>query len=121
MEDQKFKISKKEFRTYEKHGTKGYEEKHFTFMDPIPVEMRSLKLDDLYTVSIDWKMLTSLRPKLKVDEEYFSRYVFIFNLPVFGLCTYDGLLTSVEMHFFLIYQVFNYAIVNKELHSFFYQ
>lgn len=73
VEDQKFKIPKKELRLYEKYGTKGFEDKQFTFMDPIPVEMQSLKLEDLYTVAIDWKMLTSLRPKSKIDEEYFSR------------------------------------------------
>lgn len=78
IEDQKFKIPKKELRMYEKLGTRGFEEKQFTFMDPIPVEMQSLKLEDLYTVSIDWKMLTSLRPKSKVEEEYFGRLVNVY-------------------------------------------
>nr|XP_023023917.1 uncharacterized protein LOC111512056 [Leptinotarsa decemlineata] len=45
----------------------------YTFMDPLPLEMKSLKLDDLAAVSIDWKMLTTLRPKSKVEENYFSR------------------------------------------------
>lgn len=46
----------------------------YAFMNPIPVEMRNLDLDDLAAVSIDWKMLTTQRPKSKVEEDYFSRY-----------------------------------------------
>lgn len=46
----------------------------FAFMNPIPVEMRNLDLDDLAAVSIDWKMLTTQRPKSKLEEDYFSRY-----------------------------------------------
>ncbi|KAI5645511.1 hypothetical protein NE865_02598 [Phthorimaea operculella] len=74
-EGRKTKTSKKEIRAYEKLGTRGYEEKHFTFMDPIPVEMRGIKFEDLCTVPIEWRMLTSLRPKLKQDEEYFNRLI----------------------------------------------
>lgn len=46
----------------------------YAFMNPIPVEMRNLDLDDLASVSIDWRMLTTQRPKSKIEEEYFSRY-----------------------------------------------
>lgn len=46
----------------------------FAFMNPIPIEMRNLDLDDLAAVSIDWKMLTTQRPKSKLEENYFSRY-----------------------------------------------
>ncbi|KAJ0178410.1 hypothetical protein K1T71_006233 [Dendrolimus kikuchii] len=74
-EDQKTKTPKKEVRAYEKLGTRGYEEKHFTFMDPIPVEMRGLKFDELCAVPIEWRMLTSIRPKSKLDEEYFNRLI----------------------------------------------
>jgi len=35
--------------------------------------MKGVSLDELYSVNIPWKMLTPLRPKLKVDEEYYSR------------------------------------------------
>lgn len=73
--NQKTKTARKEIREYEKLGTRGYEEKHFTFMDPIPVEMKGLKFEELCTVPIEWRMLTSIRPKLKQDEEYFNRYV----------------------------------------------
>lgn len=46
----------------------------YKYQNPIPIEMQSLKMEDLYSVPIDWRMLTTLRPKNKVDEEYFSRY-----------------------------------------------
>lgn len=72
-EDLKTKTPRKEIRAYEKLGTRGYEEKHFTYMDPIPVEMRGLKFEELCTVPIEWRMLTSIRPKSKLDEEYFNR------------------------------------------------
>lgn len=72
-EDHKTKTPKKEIRAYEKLGTRGYEEKQFTFMDPIPVEMQGLKFDELCAVPIEWRMLTSIRPKSKLDEEYFNR------------------------------------------------
>ncbi|XP_072947263.1 uncharacterized protein [Epargyreus clarus] len=74
-EDHKTKTSRKELRGYEKLGTRGYEEKHFTFMDPVPVEMRGLKFEELCAVPIEWRMLTSIRPKSKLDEEYFNRLI----------------------------------------------
>lgn len=51
----------------------------YAFMDPIPTEMSNIKIDDLASVAIDWRMLTNQRPKSKVDEEYFSRLVIIFS------------------------------------------
>ncbi|XP_037869794.1 uncharacterized protein LOC101745784 [Bombyx mori] len=75
VEDQKTKTPRKEIRAYEKLGTRGYEEKHFTFMDPIPVEMKGLKFEELCAVPIEWRMLTSTRPKSKLDEEYFNRLI----------------------------------------------
>uniref|UniRef100_T1H6G5 Uncharacterized protein n=1 Tax=Megaselia scalaris TaxID=36166 RepID=T1H6G5_MEGSC len=53
----------------------GIRDLFYTYADPIPNEMRGLVLMDLCTVPIDWKMLTTLRPKTKVEEEYFSRLV----------------------------------------------
>lgn len=56
-----------------KHDIKAMKEQ-YAFMNPIPVELRELDLNDLASVSIDWRMLTSKRPKTKVEEDYFSRY-----------------------------------------------
>lgn len=55
-----------------KHDKKAMNEE-YAFLNPIPIEMRNLDLDDLASVSIDWKMLTTQRPKSKLEEEYFSR------------------------------------------------
>ncbi|KAF0751576.1 Uncharacterized protein FWK35_00023445 [Aphis craccivora] len=59
----KFKLPKKESK------------KPFPFAEPTPSEMKGVSLDELYSVNIPWKMLTSLRPKSKIDEDYFSRQV----------------------------------------------
>lgn len=48
--------------------------KEWSFPDPTPPDMRAVKLEDLCSVNIDWKMLTTLRPKTKVEEEMFTRY-----------------------------------------------
>ncbi|XP_060535135.1 uncharacterized protein LOC132707339 [Cylas formicarius] len=47
----------------------------YAFANPLPVEMQGLRLDDLSAVTIDWKMLTTERPKTKTEENYFSRLV----------------------------------------------
>ncbi|KAG7296233.1 hypothetical protein JYU34_021343 [Plutella xylostella] len=75
LEDEKTKTPRKEVRAYDKLGTRGYEEKHFTFMDPVPAEMRGLQFHELCAVPIEWRMLTSIRPKSKLDEEYFNRLI----------------------------------------------
>lgn len=62
--DLTYKITKKEMKALHQP---------YTMLDPIPVDMRVLKLDDLVSVPIDWKMLTNIRPKTKMEEEYFSR------------------------------------------------
>ncbi|XP_065160860.1 uncharacterized protein [Atheta coriaria] len=62
----KFKTSKKDFKLLKEQ---------FTFKDPTPEEMKGLKLEDLAKVPIDWKMLTSIRPKNKMDEDFYSRIV----------------------------------------------
>lgn len=63
--DFKFKTGKKDFKVLKET---------YSFQNPIPTEMVSLKIEDLYPVPIDWRMLTTLRPKLKNDEDYFSKY-----------------------------------------------
>lgn len=55
-----------------KHDIKAMKEP-YAFMNPIPVELRDLDLNDLASVSIDWRMLSSKRPKTKVEEDYFSK------------------------------------------------
>lgn len=52
----------------------------YSYLDPTPPDMKGVPLVDLCPVSIDWKMLTTLRPKAKQDEDMFSRYVFKKNL-----------------------------------------
>lgn len=62
----KFKTGKRDFK---------FTKEVYAFMDPLPQEMKNLNIDDLANVSIDWKMLTTQRPKSKVEEDFFSRYV----------------------------------------------
>lgn len=62
---------KKEFKYMIRHN--GERAHQFTYLDPIPVEMRSLAMSELCTVPIDWKMLTTLRPKVKIEEQYYSK------------------------------------------------
>ncbi|XP_004526239.1 uncharacterized protein LOC101451445 [Ceratitis capitata] len=69
--DFSFKISKKEVRKLLKHN--GEREPIYTYADPVPSEMKDVTIMDLCAVPIDWKMLTTLRPKSKQEEEYFSR------------------------------------------------
>ncbi|XP_071050026.1 uncharacterized protein [Onthophagus taurus] len=64
--DFKFKTGKKDFKAMNET---------YLFMDPIPSEMKELKLKDFISIPIDWHMLTTLRPKTKSDEEYFSKIV----------------------------------------------
>lgn len=45
----------------------------YTYLDPTPPDMKGVHLADLCPVSIDWKMLTTLRPKTKQEEDMFSR------------------------------------------------
>lgn len=62
--DFKFKTDKKDLKVLKET---------YNFQEPVPPEMLGIKLEDLYPVPIDWRMLTTLRPKSKVDEDYFSR------------------------------------------------
>ncbi|BET02953.1 Hypothetical protein NTJ_15771 [Nesidiocoris tenuis] len=54
----------------------------YQFADPLPEEMRSIRLEDLCPVNIQWNMLTTLRPKSKADTEYFSRLVELGKLEI---------------------------------------
>lgn len=66
-----FKTPKKEFKYLLRHN--GEKERQYIYLDPVPAEMRSLMIMELCTVPIDWKMLTTLRPKTKIEEEYYSK------------------------------------------------
>lgn len=52
--------------------------REWAYGDPIPPDMRGLDLQELQQVAIDWRMLTPIRPKLRQDEEMFSRLVRIY-------------------------------------------
>lgn len=71
--DYSFKTPRKEVKKLLKLN--GEPEPPYTYLDPVPAEMRSVVIMDLSSVPIDWKMLTTLRPKTKQEEEYFSRLV----------------------------------------------
>ncbi|XP_059079413.1 uncharacterized protein LOC131877682 isoform X2 [Tigriopus californicus] len=47
----------------------------YQFADPCPESMRGVKISDLSSVDINWKMLTLARPNNKTDEEIFSKLV----------------------------------------------
>ncbi|XP_015185703.1 PREDICTED: uncharacterized protein LOC107071318 [Polistes dominula] len=61
-----WKTTKKELKAIEREWAYG---------DPIPPDMKNLSLRELQQVAIDWRMLTPIRPKLRQDEELFSRLV----------------------------------------------
>uniref|UniRef100_A0A182QJK0 Uncharacterized protein n=1 Tax=Anopheles farauti TaxID=69004 RepID=A0A182QJK0_9DIPT len=75
-----FKMLKKELRMLMKNS--GERDKLYAYMDPIPGEMRNLVIMELCSVPIDWKMLTSQRPKTKVEEDYFSKLVELGKLQI---------------------------------------
>ena len=45
----------------------------FQFSDPCPKSMRHVRIEDLSSVDINWKMLTLARPTSKIDEDIFSK------------------------------------------------
>lgn len=71
--DYSFKWNKKEMRKLLKSN--GEREPVYTYADPVPSEMKDVSIYELCVVPIDWKMLTTLRPKSKHEEEFFSRMV----------------------------------------------
>ncbi|CAG9856955.1 unnamed protein product [Phyllotreta striolata] len=68
------KIKEKKFTFKSRASSKRKKEK-YSFMDPLPNEMKNLKMEDLISVPIDWKMLTNLRPKSKTEEALYSRMI----------------------------------------------
>ena len=63
------KIKEKDFTfTSEKKSIK-----EWSYPDPMPPDMKGVDLKDLCPINIDWKMLTTVRPKTKMDEDMFSR------------------------------------------------
>ncbi|XP_029727147.2 uncharacterized protein LOC109407329 [Aedes albopictus] len=78
--DSSYKMPKKELKMLLKNG--GDRDKLYTYMDPIPSEMRNLVIMELCSVSIDWKMLTPQRPKTKIEEEYFSKLIELGKLQI---------------------------------------
>ncbi|CAL8096800.1 unnamed protein product [Orchesella dallaii] len=65
--DFSFRFTKKEAKYISKHT--------FSYADPVPASMKTVRLDDLAAVDISWRMLTMLRPKNRLEEEIFSRLV----------------------------------------------
>ncbi|ODN02838.1 hypothetical protein Ocin01_03854 [Orchesella cincta] len=65
--DFSFRYTKKEAKYISKHT--------FSYADPVPASMKTVRLDDLAAVDISWRMLTMLRPKNRLEEEIFSRLV----------------------------------------------
>ncbi|XP_042207348.1 uncharacterized protein LOC121856097 [Homarus americanus] len=54
---------------------RGEESPQASYADPLPHSMQGLTMDEFYQVDIDWRMLTTARPKTRCDEDIFSRYV----------------------------------------------
>ncbi|CRK95662.1 CLUMA_CG009120, isoform A [Clunio marinus] len=79
-ECKEFKLSRKELRFLK--NSQGEREKQYTYMDPVPSEMRSIVIMEICAVPIDWKMLTTQRPKLKIDENYFDRLIEMGKLQI---------------------------------------
>ena len=46
----------------------------YQFADPCPQSMRHVRIGDLSSVDINWKMLTLARPATTIDEDIFSKY-----------------------------------------------
>lgn len=47
----------------------------YPFDNPIPPALRSIEVKDLIYTDIDWKMLTSIRPENKTEEDFFTRFI----------------------------------------------
>lgn len=56
--------------------------REWAYGDPVPPDMRELDLQELQEVAIDWRMLTPIRPKLRQDEEMFSKLVINSQLSI---------------------------------------
>ncbi|XP_066992332.1 uncharacterized protein [Anabrus simplex] len=73
------KLKEKEF-TFRPQKRELKHQGDYSYGNPIPPDMRSVALEDLSSVPIDWKMLTSIRPRLKMEEEMFSKLVMMGKL-----------------------------------------
>lgn len=95
--DWSFKCPRKEVKALLKSN--GERERPYTYLDPIPSEMMGgIKISDLCLVPIDWKMLTTLRPKNKIDEDFFSKLVEVHVKYLCPLWSYANLLiTSFQL------------------------
>ncbi|XP_044006122.1 uncharacterized protein LOC122851137, partial [Aphidius gifuensis] len=83
--DFSWKTTKKELKSVERDWGYG---------DPVPPDMITLNLQELQQVAIDWRMLTPLRPKLRLDEEMFSRLVEMGKLEMKTLAKERRVITS---------------------------
>ena len=52
----------------------------FPFGNPVPPSMRMVRIEDLSSVDINWRMLTLARPKTKLEEDIFSRLVQLLHM-----------------------------------------
>ncbi|ODN02837.1 hypothetical protein Ocin01_03855 [Orchesella cincta] len=57
------------------NNSSGQKSKKLSYGDPLPLSMRSTRLEDLWALDIHWKMLTSDRPPTRLEEYYFERLV----------------------------------------------
>ena len=75
--DSKLQLETDPAKSSEKRTQSSVPEIPYQFADPCPESMRDVNIADLSAVDINWKMLTLARPKTKVDEEIFSKYVWL--------------------------------------------
>ncbi|CAG0912270.1 unnamed protein product [Notodromas monacha] len=52
----------------------------YEFQNPVPTSMQAVRIEDVSTVDINWRMLTLARPMNKLEEEIFSRFVALDKL-----------------------------------------
>jgi len=69
--DLSFTLSKKDRQKLDL----GTSDLYFMYEDAMPVSMRAVRLADLFSVAIHWKMLTDYRPVNKKEEDYFNRMI----------------------------------------------
>ena len=52
------------------------------YVDPTPVSMQCVRILDLATVDINWRMLTIARPSCKMEDDYFTKYLLLLFRPI---------------------------------------
>ncbi|CAL8096797.1 unnamed protein product [Orchesella dallaii] len=75
LTDFSFTTSSKDQQYGSTTTSSGQKTKKCTYGDPMPQSMSSTRLEDLWTLDIHWKMLTSDRPPNRLEEYYFERLV----------------------------------------------